>query len=372
MRRARTLASGRRAASAAATAAASLFAAQTTTDGPEPESVTPGVPGTGSRAARRGAARPRRDRLVQEVVERGREEAASPEAIAAPRSAAWALAAAAASRARRTRADGERDPRVHPRVGTTTIGASGRSVATRRGAKARCRCARSGRRRRAPRRRDCRRAPRAAGRARAPRRRGVPARDGEPGDEAGGDGRRADEPSPRSSGMRLTKRNVWPVDGATSANARSARCSRRPRQLVGALALERHHGLAVARRRPRARSRGRAPRPRSRSPGRGWPSSPVRGRRARAHRPTSARIASRFGRRPVASASTSTAAVSLRPWPVRTQTTVLPGLELDARETREARGGRRLAEDALGLAISSQASVISASSTVTISTRPSR
>ncbi len=137
MRRGRTRASGRRASSAAATAAASALAAQTTTDGPEPESVTPSVPGTGSLAQLLEQRRVLDAvRLVQAVVEGGREQRRRrPAAIAAPSSAAWALAAAASS-CETDSGRRERDCFVFTRVsGTTTIGASGRSVASR------CACA---------------------------------------------------------------------------------------------------------------------------------------------------------------------------------------------------------------------------------------
>ena len=67
-----------------------------------------------------------------------------------------------------------------------------------------------------------------------------------------------------------------------------------------------------------------------------------------AHRDTSARIDSTVGSTRVAGwVRTSTAAVSFRPWPVRTQTTVLPGSRPIVRERGEAGRGRRLAEDAL-------------------------
>ena len=67
-----------------------------------------------------------------------------------------------------------------------------------------------------------------------------------------------------------------------------------------------------------------------------------------AHRDTPARIDSTFGWTTiVGSAITSTAAVSLSPWPVSTQTTVLPGSSSIVREPGEAGGRGRLAEDAL-------------------------
>ena len=82
----------------------------------------------------------------------------------------------------------------------------------------------------------------------------------------------AREPSPRSSGIRLTKRKRWPLIGATSANARSARCS----VVGGTSSAPSPSTRPAAPRRPArraARSRGRARRRRSRSRARGWPSS---------------------------------------------------------------------------------------------------
>ena len=176
------------------------------------------------------------------------------------------------------RAGAPREASVFTRVsGTTTIGASGRSVASRaRVRQRRCRCARSGRRRRRPRARGCRRAPRAAGRARAPRR----ARRSRPATASPATSPAAivaaDEPSPRSSGIRLTKRKRRPFDRRDERERPQRQVLGAPRQLVGALALERDRARRRRRASPRARSRGRAPRRRSRSPGRGWPSWPAR------------------------------------------------------------------------------------------------
>ncbi len=82
----------------------------------------------------------------------------------------------------------------------------------------------------------------------------------------------ADEPSPRSSGIRLTNRKRWPSSGRDERERPQREMRLVARQLVGALALERRR----AARRPRpagraARSRGRARRRRSRTRGRGWP-----------------------------------------------------------------------------------------------------
>ena len=136
-----------------------------------------------------------------------------------------------------------------------------------------------------------------------------------------------------------------------------------PRQLVGALALERDDGLAaVGRRHLAARSRGRARRRRSRSPGPRL--AVVAGARttivpliARHPRRGSTR---RSARPPiVASVSTSTAAVSLSPWPVRTQTTVLPGSSSTCASPAKPAADDGSQKMPSRLAISSHASVIS-------------
>ena len=70
--------------------------------------------------------------------------------------------------------------------------------------------------------------------------------------------------------------------------------------------------------------------------------------RGSATRDTSARIASTVGSTRIGTVVIrSTAAVSFRPWPVRTQTTEASRLELDLLEPGEARGRGRLAEDPL-------------------------
>ena len=123
-----------RASSAAATAAASAFAAQTTTDGPGAGERDAGRAGHRVVAQlARAAARPRRG--TARAACRGTRPRAGrrrPAATAAPSSAACALAAAASA----CETDAGRRPReasVFTRVsGTTTIGASGRSVASRR------------------------------------------------------------------------------------------------------------------------------------------------------------------------------------------------------------------------------------------------
>src|SRR5437763_154091 len=96
-----------------------------------------------------------------------------------------------------------------------------------------------------------------------------------------------------------------------------------------------------------------------------------RGGRADDHRCTSARIASAVGSTSVAPAvRTSTAAVSLRPWPVSTQTTVEPGSTsiLSSAASPAADDGSQKIPSRL--AISSQASVFSSSRTETSSARP--
>ena len=102
----------------AATAAASSFSAQTTTDGPEPESVTPAAPRHRVRAQLveqrrvRGAVR-----LVQPVVERAREQRRRRRRRSPRRAARPARRAAAASACGSDA--GSRDarlPRVHARV----------------------------------------------------------------------------------------------------------------------------------------------------------------------------------------------------------------------------------------------------------------
>ena len=209
------------------------------------------------------------------------------------------------ARRRRPRRRGGRTPaaasataRVFTRVVGDDDDRGERQVGRRREPRAgRRRCARSGRRRRAARRRGCRRGPRAAGpssssssaasvaaRGRARRRRARRRRVA------------ADEPSPRSSGMRLTKRKRCPSSGATSAKARSARCvasrgsSPAPSPssatsgspVVGAADLE----LV-----PEVERRGGAVEARRR----GWRSSPARGRRTccAASRPTPRRGSTR-------------------------------------------------------------------------------
>ena len=76
--------------------------------------------------------------------------------------------------------------------------------------------------------------------------------------------------------MRFTKRKLSPSTGATSANARSARCS----GVRGSSSAPSPSSVDGRRRRasPRARSRGRAPRRSSRSRARGWPTSRAHGR----------------------------------------------------------------------------------------------
>ena len=328
------------ASSAAATVGgAGRFSAQTTTDGPEPESVTPAVPVDRARAQ---LAEQRRVgdavRLVQPVVERGA-RAARRRRRRSPR-----RAARPARRRRRRRAwrHGRGQPRCATRVvftrvsGTTTIarerqvgreprGAWAGAVApdqadaaAERGARLSA-CPSSGR-------------PSASSSSR----RGVAPGDRGAGDEPGAIVA-ALEPSPRSSGMRLTKRSGSPRP-ARRARTRAARGARR---------------RAAARRRPRPRASTAARRrPSSTSQlvpeverGRGAvePGPEVGRRRGRDARRSRHDATSRGSprasarRRSSRPAARRRRAVSFRPWPVRTQTTVLPGSSSTLRERREAR-----------------------------------
>ncbi len=127
---------------------------------------------------------------------------------------------------------------------------------------------------------------------------------------------------------------------------------------------------ALARRSPRARSRGRAPRRRSRSPGRGSPSSPARARDAARsrRRPRRGSRQDRLDDERSRARRISAFAVSLRPWPVTTQTTRLAGVDaaLSSAASPAADDGSQKRPSLV--ASSSQASTISSSVTVTIST----
>ena len=211
--------------------------------------------------------------------------------------------------------------------GTTTIAASGRSV----GEPARVRepgavppaqadAAEDGAAR------GCRRAPRAAGRASS---------------TSSGEASRPATASPATRPAAIVAaRRAEPAlerDAVDEAEA----CGRRPARRARTRAARGARCSAAARRRPRPRASTTARRrPASTSssfqrssaaPAQSKPGprfAVVAGARttSSAHRPTSARIASRLASITVApSVSTSTAAVSFRPWPVRTTTTVLPG-----------------------------------------------
>ncbi len=255
---------------------------------------------------RRGAVR-----LVQAVVERRREQRRVARRRRLRRAARPAPAVTAASSCGTEAGSAARDSAVLVRsFGTTTTAAAG--IARRCGRRAGRRFgSRSGRRRRSARRRGCRRGPRAPSRARAARRaRGRARRRPRPATSPSAIVA-ALEPSPRSSGIRFTKRKRRPSSGATSANARSARCDGVAR---------RARPLPPPRARPRtapvldddARSRGRARRRRSRSRARG-----SRSRRARTAWIMRAPPGSpRASRSTVADDDWSTASVSLSPWPV--------------------------------------------------------
>ena len=119
--------------------------------------------------------------------------------------------------------------------GTTTIAASGRSVASRRAANALAVAPdQADAAVRAP-ARGCRRGPRAAGRARAPRRRARRARRRSSPATMPAATVAADEPSPRSSGIRLTKRKRCPSSGATQRERAQRQVRLVARKLVGAL-----------------------------------------------------------------------------------------------------------------------------------------
>ena len=316
--------------------------------------MTPAVPGTGSSRSSAEQRRVRR-RGTARAAGRGRRPraaSASPAAIAAPSSAACARAGGRLG-VRRAVA-GRRAARrlgVHARVGhdDDRRRAAGRSRAARvRGPVAV-----------APdqadaaddaRPRGCRRGPRAAGRARAARR----ARASRPatasaGDEAGARSSPRDEPSPRSSGMRFDEAEAVALD-------RRDERERAQREVLGASRGSSSapspstatSGSPLGRRRRRARSRGRAPPPAQSKPGPRF--AVVAGARddERPSRATSGedRLDARRRTTVVGSASTSTAAVSFRPWPVRTQTTVLPGSSSTCASAGEAGRRRRLAEDA--------------------------
>ena len=113
--------------------------------------------------------------------------------------------------------------------------------------------------------------------------RGVAPGRGGAGDEPGGDRRGADEPSPRSSGIRLTKRKRWPSSGATSANARSARCvaSRGSSSAPSPSSVTSGSPSASTTSSSFQRSSAAAGAVEARA--RGWPSSPARGPRIAAH-----------------------------------------------------------------------------------------
>ena len=162
-----------RASSAAATAAASAFAAQTTTDGPEPESVTPAVPGTGF-VAQLVEQRRVLDavRLVQPVVERGREQVgvaggdrrAEQRRLRARRGGVLVRDGLGQARARRLGVHARR------RARRRSARAAGRSRAARVCVTPAAVAPDQADAAEHARARGCRRGPRAAGRARAPRR----------------------------------------------------------------------------------------------------------------------------------------------------------------------------------------------------------
>ena len=310
--------------------------AQTITVGPEPEMVAPSAPCGGAvrEPAVRSGSSVRPVRLVQPVVERGREEVGRTATRARPR---------AGRRARRRR----RRRRCGTVLGQRGSSLGGRERRLRHERDRRRRhgvgdpgdapCPGQARRRRRAPPRGCRRGPRAASpTASSSLGVGLAARRHAPPRRARARSRR------RSSRARAHAGSGRELEAPA---VRRGRCARRP----GRPDAPRSGAVAVGLR-SRARSRGRARPRRSRSRGRCSRSSRGRGRSwANLHAAASA-IAAEVGRHRDSGRRDCRAAVSgsLRPWPVMTQTTRVPAASPEALDARRDAGrGRRLAEDTL-------------------------
>ena len=243
------------------------FAAQTTTDGPEPESVTPAAPGTGSsRSSASSGASCDAVRLVQPVVERGREElgVAGRDRGAEQRG----LRARGGGLAVRARVAGRR-PReasvVHALARDDDDRRERQVVGDPRGARP------------VPLRQLRQTPPRQRGREvvgvpleRQPEREQLVARGSRPATASPATRPAAivaaDEPSPRSSGIRLTKRKLRARRPARRARTRAARGARASRGSSSAPSPSSVDGPSPSAS-PRARSRGRARRAAQSKPG---------------------------------------------------------------------------------------------------------